>query len=272
MKPKAYFFIILAALAFAAGCYDDDKAWDAISGHEQRIRSLENWQKTTTGNIEALRILSGDKEYITGLTPIIHGDIAVGYTITFKNHAPVTIYNGRRGEQGTAGAPGSTPDISIARGEDGNWYWTLNGKPLTDAIGKPIRANALDGSDGPDTDAILPELRNGAQLIAAGIPPSAGNLTAWTPDAVYLSTDEGTTWTKVSGKDGSDGSDTAPLFTDIDTSNPLYIIFTLADGSRFSVPCYALTAVLRRAEEARTPAAPLRTACLCPNNPLNNNA
>lgn len=234
MKPKAYFFTILAALAFMTGCYDDDKAWDAISGHEERIRSLENWQKTTTSNIEALRVLSGDKEHITGVTPILHGDIAVGYAITFKNHAPVSIYHGATGPQGEPGETGITPDISIARGEDGNWYWTLNGAPLTDGEDKPVPVNPQDGKPGSAVPA--PMVKTGQQLTDSGATPTEGNPPAWTPGAVYLSTDGGTTWRQVSGPKGANGK---PTFVSVDTeSDPNSVVFTLAGGTTLTVPRY----------------------------------
>lgn len=264
-----YNLLILAAITLS-GCYNDDKLWEALNDQERRIQALEDWQKTANSNIEALRVLISGHDYITGLTPLTVGGETTGYTITFLRHDPVTIHNGRRGEQGADGAPGSTPAISVTQRGDGNWYWTLNGELLTDAHNNPIRANALNGSDG--ADAILPGLRSGAQLIAAGIPPSAANLTAWTPGAVYLSVDNGTTWTHLTGEDGIDGRDTPPLFTDVDTSNPSYITFTLAGGTTFRVYCYTYTGVLHRPEKARTPAAPFRTACLCLNNPLNKNA
>ena len=77
----------------------------------------------------------------------MQGGEEVGYTITFLHSDPITIYHGK---QGALGADGKTPQISIVQGEDGNWYWTLNGQQLTDDEGNPIRANGLDGQDGED--------------------------------------------------------------------------------------------------------------------------
>lgn len=144
--------LLLAALAATlalAGCYNDDDAWDALDNQQQRIESLETWQKTTASNIEALRVLSSEKELITAITPVVQGGKTVGYTISFTAHDPVTIYHGTTGSQGSQGATGpqgetgATPDIGIKRGEDGNWYWTLNGTLMTGTDGKPLRANPM---------------------------------------------------------------------------------------------------------------------------------
>lgn len=89
--------LLLAALAATlalAGCYNDDDAWDALDNQQQRIESLETWQKTTASNIEALRVLSSEKELITAITPVVQGGKTVGYTISFTAHDPVTIYHG----------------------------------------------------------------------------------------------------------------------------------------------------------------------------------
>lgn len=257
MGTKQHFLLLIFTTLVLAGCYDDDKVWDALDDQQLRIEALESWQKATTSNIEALRVLSGEKECITGVNPIIFGGKTVGYTIIFSSHDPVSIYHGTTGSQGSqgadgeAGVAGTTPDIGITRGEDGNWYWTLNGQLLTDTDGNPMRANPQDGQDGsdgkpgtdgqpgtpgqdgndgqPGADAPAPQVKTGSQLIAAGVPPIEGNPPAWNPQAIYLSVDGGIIWTQVSGSDGADGK---PIFESVDNeSNPDYIIFTLSDGT-----------------------------------------
>ena len=51
-------------------------------------------------------------------------------------------------------------------------------------------------------------------------------------DAVYLSVDDGKTWTRVSGEDGKS------FFSDVDTSDPTCVTFALADGAYFSIVRY----------------------------------
>ena len=145
------FPMAVAAACLALGAcsddYDDSALWEAVNDHENRIESLEQWQEQANNNIAALQQLISTTDYITGVTPIMQGSEEVGYTITFLHSDPITIYHGKQGAQG---ADGKTPQISITQGEDGNWYWTLNGQLLTDSQGNPIRANGLDGQDGED--------------------------------------------------------------------------------------------------------------------------
>ena len=135
------------ALGACSDDYDDSALWEAVNDHENRIESLEQWQEQVNNNIAALQQLISTTDYITGVTPVVQGSEEVGYTITFLHSDPITIYHGKQGAQG---ADGGTPQISIVQGEDGNWYWTLNGQLLTDDEGNPIRANGLDGQDGAD--------------------------------------------------------------------------------------------------------------------------
>lgn len=150
MKAKHLLLAIFATLVLA-GCYKDDKLWDALDEQQQRIEALENWQKVVNSNIEALQELVSGKHFITDVTPVtLEGEI-VGYTIAFFDHVSITIYNGKqgdKGDKGEQGPAGSTPVISITQQPDGNWYWTLNGELLTDDNGNPIRLNGQNGTDG----------------------------------------------------------------------------------------------------------------------------
>ncbi len=230
MKVKINLLFVLAAFALLSGCYDDDKLWNAVNKQEQRIEALESWQKLVNSNIEALQILVSGKHYITAVTPVTLEGKTVGYTISFNDCDPITIYNGEKGEQGgkgDQGPAGSTPVISITQQDDGNWYWTLNGELITGTDGNPIRANGEDGTDGkPGQNAPIPILKPGQALIDAGIDGT------WIPTAIYLSVDNGKTWTKVSGTDGNS------MFSKVDDSDEEYVIFTLADGTEIKVPKY----------------------------------
>ena len=247
---------IALTLLLLSGCYNDDKLWDAVNEQEQRIAALETWQKVVNGNIEALQRLVTENDYITTVTPVTLNGETVGYTIAFKTQPPITIYNGAKGDKGDKGEQGDKGDkgedgnaatlplISLTQGEDGNWYWTLNGTLMTDADGNPIRANGQDGKDGndgqdgkpgqdgtPGQSAPTPQLKTGKELTDAGI--TGGT---WTADAVYLSVDDGNTWKRVSGKDGTDSSATSAITKVEISKNGMYVQFTLADGSTIDVP------------------------------------
>lgn len=252
MKTKHYILAIFAALVLAS-CYNDDKLWDAVNEQEQRIEALESWQKVVNSNIEALQTLVTGKHYITEVTPVTLEGKTVGYTIAFNDRAPITIYNGEKGEQGDKGeqgeqgVAGSTPVISITQQTDGNWYWTLNGELMKDANGKSIRANGEDGKDGDDgkpgedgkdgQNAPTPVLKTGKALEFAGVSGT------WTADAIYLSVDGSTTWTQVSGRNGTNGVDGDSFFSDVDTTSEDYVTFILSDGTKIEVPRYKALAL-----------------------------
>ena len=197
MKTKNACILLLAALALTACEYDDSALWEQVNQNTERIAALEAWQAETNTNIQSLQTLLN------------------GYTISFLKSDPITIYHG---DNGTAG---STPEIGVKKGEDGNWYWTLNGDLLTGENDKPIQAN---GDSAP-----VPQLKTGDSLTNV-THDTAGN--AIKPEAIYLSVDEGKTWTRVSGTDGNS------VFSKVDTDDPTCVIFTLAGGATFSVPRY----------------------------------
>ena len=226
---KHYVSAAVLALAFAACSddYDDSALWDAVNGNTQRIEALEAWQDEVNGNIAALQQLLNTTDYITSVTPLTENGEEVGYVIEFHNSDPITIRHGAKGdkgdkgdqgEQGPQGEPGkdgedgadgsdgedgSTPVIGLTQGEDGNWYWTLNGALMTDPDGKPIRANGEDGDAG--TSAPTPQILLGANLPSDGkVMTDSGKAQA---DAWYLSVDNGAEWYRISGDKGADGDD-----------------------------------------------------------------
>lgn len=231
----------------AASCdngYDDSALWEQVNQNTEelaaqaaRIAALEAWQAETNTNIQALQTLLSTTDYITAVTPVVQDGVEVGYTISFLHTPAITIYHGAKGDKGDTG---DTPQIGAAQAEDGNWYWTLNGEPLTDADGNPIQANGTQGeqgepgSDGDDgISAPLPQLATGTKLTEQNVTTDTQN-NPIEPDAIYLSVDGGQTWTRVSGEKGDS------FFKDVDiTTNPDYVTFTLANnGGSFSVPRY----------------------------------
>lgn len=248
---KTLTLLLLAALTLAACKYDDSELWEQVNQNTEelaaqaaRIAALEAWQAETNTNIEALQTLLSTTDYITAVTPVVKDGVEVGFTISFLNTPAITIYHGAKGDKGDKG---DTPQIGAAQGDDGNWYWTLNGELLTDTDGNPIRANGTQGEQGDQgpagDDAPLPQLATGKKLNAQGITTDSQNKDI-EPDAIYLSVDGGQTWARVSGEDGEKGDtgDTGPkgdsVFKGIDTMHADYVTFTLADGSTFQVPRY----------------------------------
>ena len=273
MKMKHYVSAAVLALAFAACSddYDDSALWDAVNDNTQRIEALEAWQDEVNGNIAALQQLLNTTDYITSVTPLTENGEEVGYVIEFHNSDPITIRHGAKGdkgdkgdkgeqgEQGPQGEPGkdgedgadgsdgedgSTPVIGLTKGEDGNWYWTLNGELMTGPDSQPIRANGKDGEDGDaGTSAPTPQILLGVNLPSDGkVMTDSGKAQA---DAWYLSVDDGATWYRISGDKGADGDDgSAGADGDdgvlkVETStNGNSVTLTFDDGSTLILPTW----------------------------------
>ena len=242
--------------------FDDSAIWEAITGLEGRIEALEQWQDETNNNIAALHELLTTNDMITSVTPVLMGSDTIGYTLSFLNSEPITIYHGKQGAQGEAG---DTPLIGLTQDDAGDWFWTLNGELMKDAEGNPIRANGEDGKDGEDgadgedgsdgrpgsmgpagrpgadgEDAPTPQIMLGSSLPTGASIKTDNGFTI--TDAWYLSVDNGATWYRVSGKDGAAGAPGTPgaagesIFDKVEVKDG-YVTFTLSDGTTFKVPC-----------------------------------
>ncbi len=223
----------LSSVSLFTSCddYDDTELWNKVNGLEERIAALEEWQKTTDNNLNALQTLINTMDYITSVAPIMQANDTIGYTINFHQSTPISIYNG------------TTSQIGITQDEEGNWLWTLDGEILTTPDGTPIPANGQD--------AAAPQLSTGKALQDEGIKTDAAG-DAIIADIAYLSVDEGETWYRVTGEKGEQGDkgntgSTGPagpagangdsFFKDVEIVGN-NVIFTLADGKTFTVAKY----------------------------------
>lgn len=183
-------------------------------------------------NIEALRALIEAMEggnYITKVEPIEENGVVVGYTISFAEGDPITIYHGKDGKDGEDGKDGANgtgggaaPQIGIKQDTDGAYYWTLDGEWLLDNNGNKVKAVGEDGADGKDgEDGITPELKI-------------------ENDYWYISYDNGASWTELGkakgedGQDGQGGQGGSSLFKSV-TQDDNYVYFTLSDNSVITI-------------------------------------
>lgn len=180
-------------------------------------------------NIEALRALIEAMEggnYITKVEPIEENGVVVGYTISFAEGDPITIYHGKDGKDGEDGKDGANgtgggaaPQIGIKQDTDGAYYWTLDGEWLLDDNGNKVKAVGEDGKDGED--GITPELKI-------------------ENDYWYISYDNGASWTELGkakgedGQDGQGGQGGSSLFKSV-TQDDNYVYFTLSDNSVITI-------------------------------------
>lgn len=256
MKRLIYRFCALVALLFAsyACTYDDTEVRQDIENLKDRVTALEKLCKEMNANIDAMAAILEALEthdYITSVTPITKDGETVGYTITFANGEPITIYHGEDGKDGVDGEDGYTPVIGVAQDSDGIYYWTLDGEWLLDDAGNKIKAVGIDGKDGADGEDGK-DGENGADGTDGkdgvdGITPQL----KIENDYWYISYDNGATWTQLgkatgedgaNGSDGADGKDGDSFFQSV-TQDEQYVYFTLADGTQITLPKGALLSI-----------------------------
>ena len=258
--------------------YDDSELRNNLENLEDRITALEEWQKSVNMNIQSLQsIVSAleNRNFITGVTPLMENGKETGYTITFQSGSPIIIRHGK---------DGSTPVIGVAKDSDGVYYWTVDGEFLLDGDKKiPVTGPEGDKGDAGD-DGITPHIgENGNWWIGttdtgikaqgeqgpSGITPHIGENGNWwigttdtgikaqgakgddaiapqvqinaTTNEWEISTDGGKNWKstgiKATGEKGDRG-DAVFVENGVDyTSDPDNVIFTLADGkTKLTVP------------------------------------
>ena len=199
VKMKRIVFILCAVavvLLLVSSCHK--KIWDMLNDHEARISRLEtlcNQFNTNIASLQALVNAINARDYIKDVTPITENGITIGYTITFNGSNPITIYNGKNGEDG------HTPIIGL-KAEDGVWYWTLDGEWILDADGNKVRA-----------DGLTPQLKI-------------------EDDYWWVSYDNGTTWSRLGVAGSGAGGDS--MFQEIRQDND-YVYFILANGEEIRV-------------------------------------
>ena len=258
--------------------YDEVAMWNKNEDMGSRLAALEELCSRLNTNIVSLQqiveALQGN-DYVTGVVPVVENGETVGYTISFSKSGPVTIYHGKKGENGQNG---TTPVIGVEQDTDGLYYWTLDGEWLTDDEGSKILAQgmagksayelavekgyrgtldewlaSLNGSNGDDGKsayelAVENGYRGTEEEWLASLKGSAGDqgddgvtpkLEVRDDGYWYISYDNGQTWSKLGPATGDPGEDGDSMFSDIDVSDPDYLVLTLAEtGASIKLPYY----------------------------------
>ena len=227
-------------LMAVVGCsYDDTKIWNEIGNVKERVETLERAVIKTNEDIVALQTLVNALQknvYVVSVTPT-----ADGYTIVFSDGTTAEIRNGKDGANGANGT--NAPVISVMQGEDGNYYWTVDGEWLL-VNGEKVRANGIDGEDGANgengangQDAIAPQVRINDSTKEWEISVDGG--LTWTSTGVVAEGKDGQNGTNgTNGTDGATGAAGDSLFKSVDTSNPDYVVITLANGTELRLARY----------------------------------
>lgn len=186
---KIWVALLLAGMSFGMGSCtkeDIDDIRKELQEHNDRLTSLEEWQKSVNTSISYLQSLIEaleDKDYVTAVTPLEDG---TGYVISFLKSGNVTIKHGEKGEKGE---DGNTPVISVKLDTDGKYYWTVNGEWLLDSGNKiPVTGEKGDKGDKGDTGTAGSD----------GLTPYIGDNGNW-----WIGTTD--TGVKAQGNTGTDG-------------------------------------------------------------------
>lgn len=295
MKKWAYAIALLSAVTLSScSQYDDTLLQNRVGTLEADVKNLKELCSQMNTNISAMQSIVNaiqNNDYVTGIAPVMKNGVEIGYTILFSKSNSITIYHGTDGRDGTDGKDGKdgrdgidgtngyTPVIGVQKDSDGVYYWTLDGKWLTDISGNKIKAVGKDGKDGLNGGADGKDGENGTDGKDGkdgvdgkdGITPKLKIEDDWW----YISYDEGQSWTKLSkakgedgkdgqngadGKDGKDGVDGKDginggdsFFKSVDTTNKDFIVFTLSDGSQLKLPTwYAFEALRTQCNQMNT--------------------
>lgn len=229
---------VLAGLFLVGGlwtaCTDYQDEVDAL---DHRITTLEDLVDRVNDDIDAMEVIAKaleDADYITGVK-----EQDGGYAINFAKAGPVFIKDGTDGLDGKDGKDAAAPELGMAQGPDGNYYWTLDGVFLMADDGDPttpaerVRVNGKDGADGKDgKDAVSPEVRINPNTGEWEVSTDGGQ--NWTPTGTQATGKDGQ-----NGKDGENGKDANPFFLSVKYEvyeGMEFMTVTTKSGQVFRIP------------------------------------
>ena len=246
MKLRTLALIFGAALLTVA-CTDTElldkfnQYGEDIENLKSDVAQLKEDVSKINSDITGLKTLVSKLEsnvYVKEVTDVKNNGDVIGYTITFTDNTKITIYNGEKGDkgykgdkgepgdkgdkgdkgdQGEKGDNGETPVIGVKE-YDGVYYWTINGKYLTDENNQPIAVTGHDGAAGAagaaGQDGKTPQLRI-----------NEGN---W--EVSY----DGETWTVVGPAQTESAGGGDSVFAGVKETKDA-VVFTLTDGSKLSI-------------------------------------
>lgn len=222
---KLFFLAVIAFAAVFSACsdsYDDTQMRNELENLADRVAKLEAWQKQVNNDVAALKAIAESLDGAKFITNV--ETVAEGYKITFSDGKTVTVKHGDKGEQGEQGEKGNTPAIGIAE-EDGVYYWTLDGEWLLDAQGNKVPAQGAKGDQGEQGPA-GEQGPQGEQGLAPEFKIEGGH---W-----YVRFGEGE-WQDLGEAKGEQGDS---FFKDVKVGEDS-VVFTMADGTEFTVPFIA---------------------------------
>jgi len=197
MKLRAFHILAVGAFLATGISSCNDKYGDDLRGLGRRVEILEDSLPIQNREILAIQTILYTINTNGFITSVVNNNNGT-YTIRFNNGNEFTL---RHGTDGNDGRDGSADDfvIGVDKGEDGIWYWTLNGEWIIDDNGNRMRAGGVDGKDG----------KNGKDDINLSLPIPLTRINPVTR-LWEISTDGGITYTSTGvladGQNGKDGS------------------------------------------------------------------
>ena len=212
---KKIFGILATALILCLnGCSGIRDEFNKIHKEIDELRTLIEKANTNIGALQTIVGALQEKDYVTGVTPIVENGETLGYTIAFSKSGVISIYNGK---------DGYTPQIGIALDSDEVYYWTIDNEWLLDNKGNKVRAVGHDGENGaPGEDGkngITPQLKIENDL--------------W-----KISYNNGETWETLGTATGEPGAAGDSLFSSIDNTDSNFVVLTLSNGQVIKLPTW----------------------------------
>lgn len=192
---KAFIFAavsLLSGAAFMTSCSDYQDEIDALDYRVTVLEKLANEVNNNVASLQKFVTAMQNYDYITNVTTDSEGNVI----ITFANAGAFTIKNG---------ADGTQPPISIGVGDDGNYYWMLNGAFIL-VNGQKVGVNST-----------LPQLR----INDNGF---------W-----EYSIDGGTTWIETGASAKGSDAQTKILSIEMDETGK-YVVIKTSDGKEYKIP------------------------------------
>lgn len=215
MRKLTIAFLIMATFALS-GCHKE--ILSEISRLKEDVTVLEALVADINSGVASLRDIIAaleNNDHISNISPVLHNGTIISYIITFTSGNTITLKNGTNGQ---------TPFIGIQEGSTpGIYYWTVrmdNNPPqwMTDSYGLKVRVGG-----------VVPILKIEDNY--------------W-----WVSYDEGANWTNLFWATGKEG---IPTFQSINYSDPYSIVFTLDNGTSFTLPTsLAITELQNKCDEA----------------------